>query len=132
MTTLPTRQQVDAAQPLDFSQTRSEKQCTIQVELAPDGVHVRAEYTGGLSTIPGVIERLKALGVVELVNTSRPAAPAAQGKNTKAQRVQPGYAVDGSPVCPEHDTKLREGKWGLYCPHKDKASGAYCKLKFLD
>jgi hypothetical protein len=66
------------------------------------------------------------------VNTSRSAAPAAQGKNTKAQRVQPGYAVDGSSVCPEHDTKLREGKWGLYCPHKDKASGEYCKLNFLD
>ena len=104
MTTLPTRQQVDAAPPLDFSQTRSEKQCTIQVELAPDGLHVRAEYTAGLSTIPGVIERLKALGVVELVSASRPA----QGKNIKAQRVQPGYALDGSPVCPEHDTKLRE------------------------
>jgi len=57
----------------------------------------------------------------------------ALGKSTKsaAPRVQRGYALDGSPVCPEHDTKLREGKCGLYCPHKDKASGEYCKLKFL-
>jgi hypothetical protein len=129
MTTLPTRAQVDAAQPLDFAQTRGEKQCNIEVEIAPDGLHVRAEYTGSLSTIPGMIERLKTLGVVELVIASRP-TPAA--KNTKAQRVQHGYALDGSPVCPEHDTKLREGKWGWYCPHKDKATGEYCKLKFLD
>jgi hypothetical protein len=66
-------------------------------------LNVRAEWTAGLSTIPGVIERLKALGVVELVSASRSAAPAAQGKNAKAQLVQPGYAVDGSPICPEHD-----------------------------
>src|SRR5262245_26854818 len=33
----------------------------------------RAEYTGALSIISGVIERLKALGVIELVNASRPA-----------------------------------------------------------
>jgi hypothetical protein len=86
--------------PLHFNQTRSEKQYNIQVEIAPDGLHVRAEYTGGLSTIMGAIERLKALGVVELVNTNRPAvAPAAK---PKAETVEPLYKPDGTACCPVH------------------------------
>ena len=127
--TVLTRQAVERAAPLDFTQTCGERQANIQIEASPGGLVVRVEFTGPIASIPAVIERLKAAGILELVEKSHPAA---QGRNTKAQRVQPGYALDGSPVCPEHDTKLREGKWGLYCPHKDKASSEYCKLKFLD
>src|SRR5262249_39914121 len=111
MTALPTRQQVDRAEPLDFSQTRSEKQCNIQVEIAPDGLHVRAEYTGALSSITQVIERLKALGVVELVSASKPAAAPAE-KRTKAERVQPIYDGDGAPCCPTHKRPLSDGQYG--------------------
>jgi hypothetical protein len=138
MTTLPTREQVDAAAPLDFSQTRGEKQCNIQVELAPDGLHVRAEYTGGLSTIPGVIERLKALGVVELVNTSRPAvATAAPAAKPKAETVEPLYKSDGTACCPVHKRPLSDGQYGLYCSARAKPGEAanskgYCALRFAD
>jgi hypothetical protein len=132
-TTFPTRQQVDAAPPLDFSQTRSEKQCTIQVEIAPDGLHVRAEYTGSLSTIPGVIERLKALGVIELVNTSR-LAPAAK---PKAETVEPLYKPDGTACCPVHKRALSEGAYGLYCSARAKPgevanAKGYCALRFIE
>jgi hypothetical protein len=133
-TTFPTRQQVDAAPSLDFSQTRSEKQCTIQVEIAPDGVHVRAEYTGALSTIPGVIERLKALGVVELVSAAKPAA---QEMSAKAERVQPMYDADGTACCPVHKRALSDGQYGLYCSARAKPGEAanakgYCALRFAE
>jgi hypothetical protein len=121
--------------PLDFNQTRSEKQYNIQVEIAPDGLHVRAEYTGGLSTIMGAIERLKALGVVELVNTNRPAvAPAAK---PKAEMVEPLYKPDGTACCPVHKRPLSDGQYGLYCSARAKPGEAantkgYCALWFAE
>jgi len=37
---------------------------------------ITAEYAGALASIPAAIERLRAAGVLDLVSTSRPAAPA--------------------------------------------------------
>lgn len=119
--------------PLDFSQTRGEKQCDIQVEIAPDGLHIRAEYTGALSTIPGVIERLKAPGVVDLVNAS-PLAPTVK---LKVETVEPLYKPDGTACCPTHHKPLVEERYGLYCPSRAKPGGAanakgYCALRFVE
>jgi hypothetical protein len=133
MTTLPTRQQIDRAAPLDFEgrAAQAERQCNITVELAPDGVHVKAEYTGGLSSIPAVIERLKALGVVELVGNS-----ANRGK-LKAETVEPLYQPDGTPCCPVHLKPLSEGRYGLFCSAKAKPGDVqnqkgYCALRFSE
>jgi hypothetical protein len=137
MTKLPTREQVERAELLNFDQPRSEKQCNIMVEIAPDGVHVRAEYTGGLSSIPQVIERLKALGLVELVSASRPAPTTATPAKPKVEKVQPIYDADGSPCCPVHKRELSQGQYGLYCSAKVKPGEAanakgYCALRFVD
>ena len=134
-TTFPTRQQVERAEPLEFAQTRSEKQCNIQVEIAPDGLHVRAEWTAGLSTIPGVIERLKALGVVEIVNSSRMAVVSAT--KPKAETVEPLYKPDGTACCPVHKRALSDGQYGLYCSARAKPGEAantkgYCALRFSE
>ena len=95
---------------------------------------VRVEFTGPIAGIPAAVERLKAAGILELVEKSRPAA---QGKNTKAQRVEPIYDGDGTPCCPVRKRPLSEGQYGLYCSAKaqpgdvQNAKG-YCGLKFLD
>lgn len=131
MTTLPTRRQVDAAPPLDFPDRKpAEKDVSITIEVAPDGLHVRCDYVGSLASIPQAIERLRSAGILDLVRGCAPAATAPQGKSTKAQKVTPAYDDQGNEICPTHGTVLRDGRWGKYCPTKDKATGEYCKLKF--
>jgi hypothetical protein len=45
----------------------------IQVEAGPQGLTVRIEWTGETSSIPAAIERLRSAGVLELVESTRPA-----------------------------------------------------------
>ena len=135
MTTLPTRQQVDAAGDLDFDATRSSSKAHISIEISPAGLHVRCEYLGSLSSIPAAVKRMVDAGLVELVNTHR-ATPAAtpiapSGTKPKAQRVAPEYDAGGEACCPKHRKPLREGKYGLFCPAKDDSTErGYCALKF--
>ena len=80
---LPNRAQIEAAPPLEFAPPpERETRTTIRIEVAPDGLHITAEYVGQLASIPAALERLRAAGVLELVQQSRPAgqapAPAAQ------------------------------------------------------
>lgn len=133
MSTVPlTRQAVDAAPPLDFEERRGEKQANIQISISPAGLTVLVEYTGAVSSIQAAIERLQKAGVMDLVQSSKPAAPAPAAKG-KAQRVQPEYNADGDPCCPKHHKPLREGNYGLYCPAKDDSTErGYCNLKFVD
>jgi hypothetical protein len=113
----------------------TERQANITIEAAPDGLHVRVEYTGALATIPAAIERLRAAGVLELVSASRPAPAAPQGGKAKAQRVEPAYDGNGDPICPVHRKPLSEGRYGLYCSAKARGDEAasqngYCSLRF--
>ena len=136
-TNLPSRQQVERAQPLDFPDRQpAERQANITIEVAPDGLHIRCEYTGSLASIPAAVERLRAAGVLDLVKPSRPAAAPQSGGNTpRAQRVAPAYADDGSVICPVHRKALSYGQYGPYC--SCKATGdqvadkrGYCGLRF--
>lgn len=103
----------------------------IQIEAGPDGLHVRCEYTGEISSIPAAIERMKAAGILELVQSSRPAA--AQAQKPRQARVQPEYDGNGDPCCPKHHKPLQEGKWGLFCSAKDAdTERGYCALKFAE
>lgn len=131
-----TKNGVDTATPLTFNDRQPEKQANISIEVAPDGLHIRCEYTGPLSSIPAAIERLRAAGVLDLVK------PAAQsGGNTPprkpAQRAQPVYLDSGAACCPVHGKELQEGRFGLYCPSRatgDQAANdkGYCSLKFSE
>ena len=136
-TILPARQQVEQAGDLDFNATRSASKAHISIELAPDGLHITAEYLGTLGSIPAAIERMRAAGLVELVNTHRAtpaaAASAPSGTKTKAQRVTPAYDAAGEACCPKHHKVLREGKFGLFCPAKDDSTErGYCALRFAE
>lgn len=138
---LPTRQQVDAAQPLDFAPAPPREQRTvIRIEAGPDGLRISAEYTGTLGSIPAAVERLRAAGVLDLVATSRPSgqasAPAQQARKP-AERLEPAYKPDGTPCCPVHRKPLSEGRYGLFCSSKAQAGEqandkGYCSLRFAE
>lgn len=112
MTTLPTREQIERAQPLAFDQAKAEKQANIQIQVSP----VVVEYTGGVSSIAAALERLRAVGVVELVDRSRPVpAPlsiSTPNRKPKAERVDQAYLADGTPICPAHRKLLLESQYG--------------------
>ena len=137
---LPNRAQIEAAQPLDFPPAPArEQRTTIRIEVAPDGLHITAEYVGQLASIPAAIERLRAAGVLELVASSKPAqaAPAPAQQRKPAERVEPAYKPDGTPCCPVHRKPLAEGRYGLYCPSKAQAGEqandkGYCSLRFAE
>lgn len=144
-TTLPTRQQVDTAGDLDFDAQRSASQAHISIELAPDGLHIRAEYIGTLGSIPAAVKRMVDAGLVDLVAAHRaaplasasPAAAAPQAHKAPAAPAQPFYRPDGTACCPTHNKPLLEGQWGRYCPAKAAAGEpatpkGYCALKFAD
>jgi hypothetical protein len=109
-----------------------EKQANITIEVAPDGLHIRCEYTGAISTIPAAIERLRAAGVLDLVKPVGGNTPARK----PAERVSAAYDGAGQPMCPIHRKPLSEGRYGLYCPSKAQGEHAndkgYCSLRFTE
>ena len=132
-TTLPTRQQVEQASDLDFDAQRSASKAHISIEIAPDGLHITAEYLGTLGSIPTAVKRLVDAGLVELVNTHRAAPIATNTRQKPAQRVQAEYSSAGEACCPKHKKPLKEGKFGLYCSAKDDSTErGYCALKFVE
>jgi len=124
MQALPTRAQIDRAQPLEFKDPPTEKQTSIRIEVGPAGITVTAEYTGTLSSIPAAIERLRSAGVLQLVEQSRPAPPTVAPANIQPPRArkrsgtaaEPWFDSRGEACCPIHRKVLLEGQYGHYCP----------------
>ncbi len=122
-----------ATPPRSGQQAQPELRTTIRIEVAPDGLHITAEYTGTLASIPAALERLRAAGVLDLVKP----APVAQQPRRAAERVEPVYKPDGTPCCPVHHKPLTEGRYGLYCPSKAQEGEqanpkGYCSLRFAE
>ena len=138
VTNFPSRAQIEQAGDLDFTPRGAAERMPILLELAPDGLHIRVEYTGTLASIPAAVKRLMDAGLVDLVQTYRAtsaAAPAGAGqaRTPKAERVTPEYDGAGDACCPKHHKVLKEGRWGLYCPAKDETTArGYCALKFAE
>ncbi len=138
MTTVPSRQDIDRAEPLDFPERKpAEKDVSICIEAGPGGVTVRVDYVGPLGSIPAAIERLKRAGVLELVSGARVATPAPAAPRKAAERVEPIYQPDGTACCPVHKRPLTEGQYGLYCKSKAQPGDVqndkgYCSLKFAE
>ena len=133
MTQLPSRAAIDQAGDLDFTTTRS-GQLPITIEIAPDGVHVTVHYTGTLASIGPTLDKMRAAGLLGLVQ-ARP--PAASQPRPRAETVEPLYKPDGTPCCPVHKTPLTEGQYGLYCRSKAQPGEAqnakgYCSLRFAE
>lgn len=114
-----------------------EKQLSIQIELGPAGLTVKAAYQGSLSSIPEAVKRLQELGNLELVSGAARTPVQAQSVKPKIERVEPRYNEAGEPICPVHKRVLSEGAHGLFCSAKAKPDQVadrkgYCGLKFAD
>lgn len=127
-TTLPTREQVEGATPLDFT-PKPHPQITISGVC--QGWPVQVAFTGKLEQLPAYLQRLAAAGitpapVADPTGQTQPARP-------KQPRVEPLYKPDGTPCCPKHQKPLREGSYGLHCTAKDpEGKNGYCDLKFAE
>jgi len=114
--------------------TQPDLKTTIRIEVAPDGLHITCEYVNTLASIPAAVERLKQAGILDLVQASRPAAPAAK---PKVETAEPIYQPDGTACCPVHKRELSQGQYGMFCSAKAKPGDVqnakgYCALRFSE
>ena len=122
LNSMPSRSQIDAAQPLDMNQTRAEKPAEITIEVTPAGLIVKASYTGTLSSIPAAIERLRQSGVLDLVQASAPAQLPSASASAHS---------DTPPMCPVHGkpmkamTKPDKNGYTHWCTAK--SGDSFCK-----
>lgn len=138
MTILPTREQIDNAEALDFSQPRTKRQRSISIQLNYHGALVTFGFSAA-DNVPIVeLEQsidtlLRREGWQGVENAPAPVL-AGPGK-IKAQYVDPFYNDNGEACCPVHRRPLADGRYGPYC--KSRATGdesandkGYCKLRF--
>jgi hypothetical protein len=76
-----------------------------------DGFPVSIEAEGKADNLRALVDRLKAIGAQPPVQT--PARPAAAEKPA------------GAPRCPVHNSPMKEGRRGFFCPKK--VGDGYCK-----
>src|SRR5262245_6518089 len=77
-----------------------------------EGFSVTARVTGNLAQLRAMIEKLKAEGAT-------PPQPSANLPN-----VEPTKPA-GPPTCPVHNSAMKEGRRGFYCPKK--VGDSYCR-----
>ncbi len=124
---------VDAAAPLTFEDRKPVKQeLTITIHARIGGFDTEVCFSGQLDQLEAITRRLRDLGASPAgVHQVSPATQAAPRK--AAERVEPLYSDDGSPMCPKHKRALKAGAWGLYCSAKDDTTErGYCSLKFVE
>jgi len=136
MTTLPTRAQVDRAEPLDFPDRKPVKQeLTITIHARIGGFDTEVCFSGQLDQLEAITRRLRDLGASPA--GVHQVSPAAAPARKPAGRVEPVYQPDGTACCPVHHKPLSEGRYGLFCSAKatgDQAANdkGYCNLKFAE
>jgi len=135
MTTLPTRQQIDRAEPLTFPERQTKNDLTITVKATIDGFPTEVCFTGSTDQLLSVTKRLRELGgtpTIAPAHTKSATTPARKA----AQRVEPVYQPDGTACCPIHHKPLSEGRYGLFCPSRAAGEHAnakgFCNIRFTD
>jgi hypothetical protein len=98
---------------------------TFTIACSCEGYNLSVPIEASPAKLPALLKRLRELGI-------EPVPPASTGAKVKAAKVQPFYDGDGTACCPVHKRELKEGKFGLYCSAKDKATDQYCNLKFVE
>jgi hypothetical protein len=135
MTQLPTRQQIDRTEPLDFPQ-RPKADLTITVKATIDGFPTEVCFTGSIDQLLSVTKRLRELGATPTIAPAATHTAPLGNSKAKAERVEPVYQPDGTACCPVHRKALSEGRYGLYCPSKAEGEHAgpkgYCNIRFAE
>lgn len=103
----------------------------ITVKAMIDGFAIDLAFSGTVEQLVNITKRLRDIGATP---ASLSTAPLGGARKAAVPRVEPVYSTSGDPCCPKHEgTRLREGKFGLYCPAKDDSTDrGYCNLKFAD
>jgi len=102
-----------------------------------EGYLIEVPLSLPVERIAEACKRLKAAGlepqVAQAQGSQRPVEARSARPVVQSKRVRPEYNSDGTPVCPEHGSELREGQCGLFCSSKGgtnvNAKG-YCNLRF--
>jgi len=123
-TTMPTRQQIDRAEPLDFTPRTKAEPATVTAHVVIGGVSMDVTFTAHVEQLPAVAARLVALGATPVQPTTA-AAPVRKA----GEKVSPEWNGAGEAMCPVHKRILKQGKWGMYCSAKGEDE-TYCNLKF--
>jgi hypothetical protein len=128
MTALPSRAQVDAAQPLEFPQ-RARQELGIMIKCRVNGFDCELNMSGDVDQLKRLTTRLAELGA-EPVGSLTPQVTVQAQPARKAKAEAPVYDGDGVECCPEHNRKLRgPNQWGkLYCTAR--VGDGYCKYTY--
>lgn len=135
MTTLPTRQQIDRAAPLEFPERSARQELTITIHATIGGFDTEICFSGQLDQLEAITRRLRDLGASPAgVHQLAPTTPAAPARKA-AQRAAPLYDGAGDALCPVHHKPLSEGRYGPFCSAKAQPGDVqndkgYCALKF--
>jgi hypothetical protein len=136
MTTLPTRAQIDRAEPLAFPERSATRQeLTITIHATIGGFDTEICFSGQLDQLEAITRRLRDLGASPAgVHQLAPAAAAPARKPNTG--ITPAYDGAGQPMCPVHHKPLTEGRYGLYCPSRADGEHAnqkgYCNIRFAE
>jgi hypothetical protein len=139
MTTMPTREQIENAEALEFTQPKAPKrQRSISIQLNYHGALVTFGFSAS-DNVP-IIELEQSIDTLlrregwQGVDNAPAPILAGPGK-IKAQYVDPLYNDAGEACCPVHRYPLAEGRYGPYCRSRAKDGEAandkgYCSLRF--
>ena len=107
----PSRQAIEAAEPIAFAERQPESTITIHAQC--DGWPVDIAYRGKLEQLPTALKRISEAGLV-------PAAQAGQGTVQKHKPpVVTEFTSAGIPLCPIHRKPMSESQHGgWYCREK--------------
>lgn len=138
MTTLPTREQIENADALEFTEPKRKRQRAVTIQMNYHGALVAFAFAAD-DNVP-IVELEQSIDTLlrregwKGIDNAPPPVLAGPGK-TKAQYVDPYYNDDGEACCPVHRRPLADGRYGPYC--QSRASGdeaasdkGYCALRF--
>ena len=91
-----------------ISDKQPQPACRFSITATLDGFPITIEGEGKASDLKAIVERLKSIG----------AMPPA------ARQPEPAKA-NGAPTCPVHNSPMKEGRRGFFCPKK--VGEGYCK-----
>lgn len=139
-TLLPTRQDIEQADDLDFDAQHTTKpvrqELRIMIKAQLNGFPIELSFVGAITQLPAITKRLRELGA-----EAPPSPRTGNWQKPKVELTQPAYDDGGNPICPVHGRKIVMREWDgrtfRCCPAKakdgEKANkNGYCALRFAE
>jgi hypothetical protein len=110
------------------TETRKGKEVSITLHAQLDGFAFEISTVATVDQLPAMVKRLRDVGATP---AAAPGTPVASPRKPRVAE----FDTDGTPICPEHGTRMSEGRWGWFCKSQggqwanDKG---YCTLTHKD